>query len=146
MCVHALKARIFGDSQQVLGAALPGSAGSTSCAYASIRDESGRGAPTRSECWSPLSANHHPHGLAFVIAIGRHDVLALALALALEPEPEPALARAGHSDGHDYDYDYGRNALDGWASGANGMSSAEDQDAIGGAGTEDGHLLGRVLR
>ena len=133
---------MFGDSQQVLGAALPGSAGSTSCAYASVRDESGRGA--RSECWSPLSANHHPHDLAFVVAIGRHDVLALALALALEPEPEPALARAGHSDGHDYDY--GRNALDGWASGANAMSSTEDQNAIGGAGTEDGHLLGRVLR
>lgn len=104
---------MFGDSQQVLGAALPGSAGSTSCAYASIRDESGRGAPTRSECCNPLSANHHRHSLAFVIAIERNDVLALALALELEPEPELALARAGHAghgDGHDYDY--GRNALD----------------------------------
>jgi len=62
-----------------------------------------------------------------------NDAVVLVLVL------KPALARAGHGGG----YDYGRNALNRRASGTE--STIEDQ-GIGGAGKDVGHLLGHTLR
>ena len=132
MCAHALGANIFGDLQQVLEASLPCSARSASCWYTSVQNESGRGAPTRYESGIPLPADH-PHSLACVIAIEMNDAMVLVLVL------KPALARAVHGGG----YDYGRNALNGRASGTE--SAIEDQNGIGGAGKDVGHLLRHTL-